>query len=292
MQFRRSGIPSDKTYGEALLKWIESGAPKSMLRHAKVTRTHIGDDAPLHSLVPIAHDMKQKMLSDGLQPTTINRRLSVVRRILNVAYKEWDWIKEPLGQKIKLLSEKGTARELYLSKKEVEQLVSNITNETIKKIVILAAYTGLRQGEIRNLTKDNWSKPYIILDSKTKGKKPRTIPLINELHYIMDSTDFNVTEWQIRKHFEAAREAIERPDIHFHDLRHTFASWLVNDPSIPLTLIRDILGHSSLAVTSKYAHLRGENLELISNALSGERGTTGGTANAATHTGESNDDQK
>lgn len=266
IQASRVRFASERTYREALLKWIESGAPKSMWSHARNTRPYL-DDVPLHQVVPHAHNMKQAMLADGLKVTTINRRLAVVRRILNVAYREWNWLKEPLGQKIQLLSEKGTARETYLSKSEVKTLVGLIEDPNIRNITLLAAYTGLRQGEIRKLTTKHWQKPYIVLGSNTKGKKPRVIPLIEELHDLMESTQFNVTEWEIRKNFEAAREAMERPDIHFHDLRHTFASWLVTDPNVPLTVIRDLMGHANLTVTSKYAHLRGIDPGLISKAL-------------------------
>lgn len=266
LQSSRVRFASERTYREALLKWIQSGAPKSMWSHARNTRPYL-DDVRLHQVVPHAHDMKQDMLAKGLKVTTINRRLAVVRRILNVAYREWDWLREPLGQKIQLMSEKGTARETYLSKEEVEALVGLIEDPDVKAITLIAAYTGLRLGEIRGLTDKNWQKPYIVLDSNTKGKKPRVIPLLDELHDLMETVNFNLTEWEIRKHFEAAREAMERPDIHFHDMRHTFASWLVTDPTIPLTVIRDLMGHANLTVTSKYAHLRGIDPGIINAAL-------------------------
>lgn len=265
-QASRVRFGSERTYQEAILKWIQSGAPKSMWSHARNTRPYL-DNVLLHQVVPHAHNMKQSMLADGLKVTTINRRLAVVRRILNVAYREWDWLKEPLGQKIQLMSEKGTEREIYLSKEEVEALVGLIEDPDVRNIALLAAYTGLRLGELRNLTPKNWQKPYIVLDSKTKGKKPRVVPVIEDLHPIMESTNFGLSEWEVRKSFEAAREAMERPDIHFHDLRHTFASWLVTDPAIPLTVIRDLMGHANLTVTSKYAHLQGIDPSIISDAL-------------------------
>ena len=238
-----------------------------MFRHAKGCREYLAGKL-LKDVVPYAHEMKADMLEKGYNVATINRRLAIVRRILNLAYKEWEWIDQPLGQKIKLLSEKGLAREVFLSKEEVQKLIDLIEDENIKKIVLLAVYTGLRQGEIRKLKPENWQAPYIVLNSKTKSKKARSIPLVNDLHHVMTSTQFDVTEWAIRKNFEAARKAMRRPDIRFHDLRHTFASWLIQDPSIPLGVIRDTLGHSNLSVTNKYSHLRPESLNVIKGALS------------------------
>ena len=61
--------------------------------------------------------------------------------------------------------------------------------------------------------------------------------------------------WQVRVALGDGRR-LERtlPHVHLHDLRHTFASWMVRG-DVPLAALRDLLGHSSLAVTSKYTHL-------------------------------------
>ncbi len=264
----RTGIPVDRTYGEALDKWIEDGAPESMLSHATNTRLYL-EEIPLHLVVPAAHLMKANMLKRKLSPQTINRRLAVVRRVLNVAFKEWEWIREPLGQKIKLLSEKGMAREFYLSAEEVDRLVAAIRDEEARKVVLLAAYTGLRRGELLSLTPSNWQSPYIVLTNKTKGKKARTVPVIGGLHHLM-TLPFKIGEEQLRAAFEDARDSIGRPDIRMHDLRHTYASWLAKDPEIPLAMLRDLLGHSGLAVTSKYAHLRSDTMDAVTKALSGK----------------------
>lgn len=261
----RTGKPVNKTYGEAVVQWAKSGAPKSMLSHARNTRLYL-EDVKLHLVVPAAHEMKRHMLENDYSPLTINRRLAVVRRVLNMAYKEWEWIKEPLGRKIQLLSEKSLSREFYLSQEEVNNLLSHVKNEEAYKVITLAAYTGLRRGELLKLKPSNWQPPYIILDNKTKGKRGRSIPVINAVQKLV-TPPFKITEHELRVSFETAREAIQRPEIRFHDLRHTFASWLAKNPDIPLTTIRDILGHSNLTVTSKYAHLRGDAFDLVSRAL-------------------------
>lgn len=238
-----------------------------MWSHARNTRPYL-DDVPLHLVVPAAHEMKADMLKRGLSPQTVNRRLAVVRRVLNVAYNEWEWIDQPLGQKIKMLSEKGMSREFYLTHEEVEQLLDAVPNEEARKVIHIAAFTGLRKGELLSLKAENWEPPYIVLGSKTKGGRPRSVPVIEELHPLM-TLPFKIEIEELRGSFERAREAIQRPDIRFHDLRHTYASWLAKNPDVPLTTIRDILGHSNLAVTSKYSHLRGDSYETVSRALKG-----------------------
>jgi integrase len=265
---QRTGIPVERTYEEAVNKWLESGAPESMNSHARNTLLYLAD-TPLHLVVPAAHQMKAALIKRKLSVMTINRRLAVVRRILNLAYAEWDWTREPLGKKIKLLSEKGTAREMYLSRTEADQLLGFVENEEARKVILLAAYTGLRRGEILRLRPENWKSPYITLSSNTKSKRPRTVPVIESLQACV-TLPFKISEYELRAAFEKARDAMGRPDIRFHDLRHTYASWLASNPDVPLTVIRDLLGHSNLGVTSKYAHLRGNNYALIEGALGGK----------------------
>jgi integrase len=264
----RTGKPVERTYAEALEKWLESGAPKSMLSHARNTRPYM-DPIPLHLAIPAAHNMKSAMLKKGLSVMTINRRLAVVQRILNMAYKEWEWLSEPLGTKIKKFSEKGMEREFYLTREEVDQVIEQVKNPEARKVILLAAYTGLRRGELLGLKQANWQQPYIIMKAKTKGKKPRTIPVIEEFWPYM-KLPFKLSMSQLRDQFEAAREAIGRPDIRYHDMRHTYASWLAKNPNVPLTMLRDLLGHSNISVTSKYSHLRGDTMDVVSSAI-GER---------------------
>lgn len=256
MHHDRMGLSPNRTYGDALLKWLESGAPESMRSHARITRLHM-EYVRLIDSVKAAHNMASVMLAEGLKVQTINRRLAVVRRVLNLAYEQWEWLREPLGKRIKLYSEKGTERQVYLSKAEVTNLVTHMSGEAAI-FTLLAAYTGLRRSEIWRLQPSDWS-PAGLHVRKSKGGKPRTVPLIQELRFITSMLPFTITDWELRSQFEAARDAIQRPGLRFHDLRHTFASWLVADPSVPITAVRDILGHSHLGVTSKYSHVRGED---------------------------------
>ena len=57
------------------------------------------------------------------------------------------------------------------------------------------------------------------------------------------------------------KEPADMSHVRIHDLRHTFASWLASNPEIPMTVVRDLLGHSSLATTNKYSHLREDALK-------------------------------
>lgn len=254
------------TYGDALIKWVESSAPESMHSHIRNTRPYL-EQVPLTDVVSAAHDMKAAMRKKGLAVPTVNRRLACVKRVLNLAFEEWEWIDAPLGQKIKMFSEKGTEREVYLKQPEFQEFLNAIEHDEVKRFVCIAAHTGLRRSELYNLQQSCWQEPYIILPAKTKSKKPRTVPVIEELHGLMN-LPWECSLTQIRYWFEKARKKMQIEHVRLHDMRHCFGSWLATNPEVALTTIRDLMGHSSLAVTSKYAHLRGQHFEAVSRALS------------------------
>jgi len=259
-------------YSNAILKWKSTSMPKSMESHARNTRPYL-DHVQLENVPSATYDMIADMQQRGLSNQTINRRIAVVKRVLNLAYKKWDWLEKDLATKIDKLSEKGLAREIYLSHDEFDQLVSAVDNEDARDVLCLAVYTGMRMGEIYALNDTSWHKPYIVLHADmTKSGKARTVPLIDDLHHLMDRLPLKIHRESVRWYFEKARKKIGREEIRMHDLRHSYASWIATNPDIALTTLRDLLGHSSLAVTSKYAHLQGNTFEAVSRTLKGDNG--------------------
>lgn len=242
-------VPS-KTFGEAMLRWIKGGAPKSMYSHIRQVRPHM-EYILLRDAVSAAEDMKASMLADGLNVQTVNRRLAVVRRVLNLAY-EWGWLsRKPV---IKLASEKKHARHVYLSQSEVLALAKE--SGAAGPYVLLLAFTGLRVGELFKATK---SDGYVILGAETKGEKPRIIKIVDKLSDVPVPPE--ISRHTLENEWKKAKRNTGMGHVRLHDLRHTFASWLIKEPGIPLAVVRDLLGHSSLSVTSRYAHLSNDALD-------------------------------
>lgn len=124
----------------------------------------------------------------------------------------------------------------------------------------MAAYTGVRRGQMLRIhgekqVIDGW----LHLDRTGKSAKPLVIPLHPRVRSIAERMPLPITNRMLRDDFEAARAAIGLPHVRWHDLRHTCASWLVQ-AGVPLTTIRDLLGHSTIAVTQRYAHLAAAHL--------------------------------
>lgn len=248
---------------DALMRWLDGECQG--LKSARKFESHARALLPfvkgkrLSQLGDVAEDVRRTMALQGLTPATINRRLALLRRVGHLAFKAWGWTDIPYGSRVTLLAEHNE-RHLYLTVAEVEALASACRNPSCADLIRLAAYTGLRRGEILRLRPDSLRDGCIVLDAQTKSGRPRVVPVPPQAAAVVARMPVACSDVQLRKDFERARLAIGRPDLHYHDLRHTYASWLVQSGA-PLTAVRDLLGHSSLAVTSRYAHLAPEHLQ-------------------------------
>jgi len=239
------------TYGEACLKWGKNGAPQSMHSHIRNTLIYL-KDVNLTDVPEYATHMKEVFISNGLSNQTVNRRLACVRRVLNLAYREWGLLDFPLAEKISLLSERNTARYHYLTTSEIGELIAACRSPVTADFIKLAAYTGLRRSELLAIHCTDFQDGYLTVNQSKSGKR-RTVPVPRNLWPICQSLPFDLTEAKLRRDFEIARKLINRPEIRLHDLRHSYATLLMRK-GVSASVLRDILGHSSLSVTSRYAH--------------------------------------
>jgi integrase len=180
--------------------------------------------------------------------STVNRRLAVLRRVANLAYRRWGWLQEPVGQRIELLPE-NPARERFLSRDELAALLRNIEHRAIRRAVLVAAFTGLRRGEIARLRPINVQGDLIYL-KVTKSGKPRTVPVVHHIAFALRRLPFG---W----HADTLTHAVSRamPGVRFHDLRRTTGSLLLQQ-GVGIELISELLGHGDIRITKRiYAHL-------------------------------------
>lgn len=205
--------------------------------------------------------IKQKF-QEGRKKATINRYLAVLKTMYNKAL-QWGNVKHTPIKNIKLFKE-NNERVRFLEKDEMVRLLQacdELGYVYLKRAIITALNTGLRKSELFGL---KWSEVDInkkfIFVNRSKNHERRVIPM-NE---ILVKTLINIKEHftneyvfsgkGIRKRFEKVLRYAIIKNFKWHDLRHTFASYLVMS-GVDLVTVKELLGHKSLSMTMRYAHL-------------------------------------
>ena len=223
-------------------------------------------------------------------PATVNRYLAVLSHAFTVAVNEWGWLDDSPMRKVKKLKEpRGRVR--FLSDDETGSKGETIDGERTRllkacqasknsylhTVVVLALSTGMRQGEIMSLTWDDVDlhQGRITL-YETKNGEIRVVPLVGKALDLLKehskvrnlktsllfpgkpipSDDGGVIYKPIdlRAPWTAALKKADIEDFHFHDLRHSAASYLAMNGA-SLAEIAEVLGHKTLQMVKRYAHL-------------------------------------
>lgn len=204
-----------------------------------------------------------------LTRTTVNHYLKILKRMFNIAI-EWGYARENPVRKVKFFSEKDTQKERILSEKEKIRLLE-AASEHLTPILIVALNTGMRRGEILNLTWDRVDlKQRLIQVVNTKSGRNRTIPvnsalfkLLSELkmdrknEYLFPNPQTDLPFRTVRRSFKNACRSAKIEGLRFHDLRHTFASRLI-ELGIDIIRVKELLGHSTVKITERYTHSNSE----------------------------------
>jgi len=217
---------------------------------------------------------KNKRYEDGMAPATINRELSNLKKAFNLAMREWEWCEGNPVARVSMEKE-NNKRDRWLSEEEEQRLLSRCA-PWLSAVVEFALHTGMRMGEIIELSwrgVDHVRRTVTIFRSKN-GER-RTIPVNDTVLQILKekakvrSLDLDrvfcskaltpMESGHLRRAFRLALRKGKIEDFHFHDLRHTFATRLVQ-AGVDLYKVQRLLGHKSPLMTQRYAHHYPESL--------------------------------
>ena len=241
---------------------------------------------------------------------TINRELGLLSSAINYARREWEWdIPNPVSGR-KLKEPEGRVR--WITRSEADALIQAAGNEPkaphLADFIRLALNTGCRRDELLRL---EWKRVdlqagLIHLEAHhTKSGRRRSVPLNGSAREsILSRADFRTqhcpaSPWvfcdrqgrrvqSIKRSWATACRRAGIQDFRIHDLRHTCAAWLVS-AGVPLTEVRDLLGHSTITMTERYAHLAPENVraavELLEKGKKSPEPPKKGPASRSSHVG-------
>lgn len=216
-------------------------------------------------------------------PATVNRYLAILSHAFAVASKEWGWIDDnPLRNVTKKKEPRGRMR--YLTDAEREALLQACSQSEcsyLYAIVVFALCTGARKGEILNLkwaNIDSGRQIAVFLD--TKNDERRSVAITGHLHDLIRDLEkirridtdlvFPRRDGQkpveLRTNWQKAVSAANIENFRFHDLRHSAASYLAMNGAT-LSEIADILGHKTLTMVKRYAHLSGDHTAKVIESM-------------------------
>ena len=232
---------------DALNRYIEEELPK----------LHSRRDSDIRAIQPYT---KGKSLDDlagaakayrdanpHLTPASRNRRCHVLRRIGKLAVR-WGWLEKPAYVP---MEPEHNARHVYYTLQQIRKHLKAIDDAEVRAFATIAAFTGMRRGEIAGLTKADIGKEFLTVRPATvKSRKPRLVPIMPEIRAALKYVPFSY-------HKDTYSHAIGAAGFRLHDLRHSTASLLLNSGA-SLEVVGQVLGHASLQTTRRYAHLAPE----------------------------------
>lgn len=243
------------------------------------------DEISKRDVIAFHHGMRSKGYAVG----TCNRCLILLRYSMNLAVRwEISGVTANATKDVPLFKDEKKC-ERYLTKEEAQTLylaVQKSENTMLRYIIPMLILTGARKREVLDakwedfdLERKQWRIPV------TKSGKPRHVPLSDGVLQLLASMPHDECPWVFanpKTHkpyvsffisWNTARTKAGLADVRIHDLRHSFASFLVN-AGRSLYEVQKILGHTQVKTTQRYAHLSQETLIDAANAAMTAAGVT------------------
>jgi len=283
-RYVRDVIPGKSAYQQTQqtrqLKWWKTNFGDFTLAH--VTPALIAEGRDSLRSEQIGRDGKKRRSN-----ATVNRYLAALSHAFSVAVREWGWLDASPVRKVSRLKE-SRGRVRFLSKDERTRLLKACRGSSqplLYPLVVLALSTGARQGELLAL---RWSdvdlKRKVIRLEDTKNNERRALPLaglafelVSELSKVrrIDSDLVFSSKRDGKKPFYFRTVWLKAlidarvEDFRFHDLRHTAASYLAMNGAT-LAEIAEVLGHKTLAMVKRYAHLTEQHTSKVVARMNAE----------------------
>jgi integrase len=250
-------VDDDRRVLGRLLRWFGGATPLAALTAGRIAEYREAR----------AGQASQRRLGERVSPASVNADLAPLRHLLRLAHGEWEVL--AAAPRIRLLR-KPQGRLRWLEPAEEERLLAACLThggELLRDMVLIAIETGLRQGEILGMTWErlDLSRGVIRLEFTKSGRR-REVPMRQALYERLSALPgarsgrlwprrFPRTAWDL------ALAELKLEDFTFHDLRHHFASWFImREGSLPA--LREILGHTDIRMTLRYAHLAPHHLRM------------------------------
>ncbi|MCP3963686.1 MAG: site-specific integrase [bacterium] len=291
-RFRPESEAERRTMGDLVDRYIRDKVPQLARtqpnrRNLEWWADQLGRDTRLSQITPASIASARDILATGkglsgkpLSPSTVRRYLTVLGSAMGTATKEWFWMDDNPCTKVRRPTEpRGRVR--CLDGDERQRLLAACKESTVEllyPLVVMALCTGARRGELLSLMwQDVDLDRGVAIIHHSKNGERRSLAVTGLAASVL-------REWRVRhlgsdpvfpgrcgkatfphKAWQAALETAEIEEFRFHDLRHTFASYLAMSGAT-LAELAEALGHKTLAMVKRYAHLtEGHTMNVIAS---------------------------
>jgi integrase len=257
------------TVRQALERYLDTLSGKKSERVERSTGRSIIASLGHVSLFNLSNQHLAEFRDDQLKlvgPTTVVHRLSLLSKVLKIAYQEWS-VPFPKGIPNVRKPKRPNGRDRRLLDGEYELLLSALSESvTVQRLVVLAVETAMRRGELVNVKWKNVDlKNKTLYIPETKTGVPRSVPLSERAIALLNSIDgvgvfvFEIRPDSVSQSFERACKRVGIAGLRFHDLRHEATSRLF-EKGLNTMEVATITGHKTLEMLNRYTHLRAEDL--------------------------------
>lgn len=251
---------SDFLIEDAIAFYLKERAPN--LKHGRNVAKELGvifwayQGRPLSALPDVCKAIvlrsEREHGDKPLSAATIKNRIAYLRAACRYGWKEHAMGDTDPGARITVPTVRNQ-RQHYIGRGEMLRLAKACQDKAVRAFVRIAFYSGMRLGEIERA--EVIDGRFVLRD--TKNADPRIVPVHPRLncllHYRVKS------RFTLYYYFAKAKAATGMGWLHFHDLRHSAASELINQ-GVDLYTVSAVLGHRSSASTKRYAHLATDRL--------------------------------
>jgi integrase len=261
---------------------------RSWLRDDQLNRLRIKPtfgDVPLNEITrKQVQGFHTRLLEEGLSPASCDHHIKLMKHALNLAVS-WEMLDKNPVKGVPLFNVDNKV-EHYVSGQELVALMQVLQRDPNRNVCQIATFllaTGCRLNEALNATwsqVDVGTRVWKIPALNSKSKRIRSVPLNDtalemlqhfgqgdEDGYVFINPRSGKRYTTITKVWFRLRQAAGLPNLRLHDLRHQYASFLVNSGRT-LYEVQQILGHSDPSVTVRYAHLSLDSLRDAANSAS------------------------
>ncbi|TPG21750.1 site-specific integrase [Sphingomonas koreensis] len=276
----RLKLKPKRTWDEAALRWLKEMGHKKSIRDDVSRIRWFTRFLRGKTLDQVSRDMIDGIVSRQLarrSDRTKDLYVALVRAIFRKAQREWEWIDQIPA--FKTYNRGGKVRVRYLTQDQAQALMAALPVHQ-REVVLFALATGLRQGNILGLTWDRVDmtrRIATIEHGDTKNGEALGVPLNDIALGVLArqrgkhrSSVFTYRGKPLRgannKTWRAALKACGIKDFRWHDLRHTWATWLRQN-DVPTWVLQELGGWKSESMVRRYAHLSVKHLQPYADQL-------------------------